>query len=177
MFTKIFSQFSAFGFSGSRKLHSTEACRKASVSVPKNSQIFVGCANGIDAYFRANFPQAEIFYAHKYGTGKGSFAARSVAVIKAVKSASGLWVSFPSSPCPAGLLPSASSSRAFCGSGSGSWASLAFALGSGIPCLVFLSSLPCPPGWGLSPVPGCPGWFGCPVVCGVSPTVAQLSLF
>lgn len=177
MFTKIFSQFSTFGFSGSRKLHSTEACRKASVSVPKNSQIFVGCANGIDAYFRANFPQAEVFYAHKYGTGKGSFAARSVAVVKAVKAGSGLWISFPSSPCPAGLLPSASSSRAFCGSGSGSWASLAFALGSGVPCLVFLGSLPCPANWELAPVPGCQGWFACSLALGVCRPVEQLSLF
>ncbi len=175
--TKIFSQFSAFGFSGSRKLHSNGACLRAVISVPKDSRILVGCANGIDAYFRVSFQQAEIFYAHKYGTRKGRFAARSVAVVKAVKAANGLWVSFPSSPCPTGLLPSSCSSTAFCGSGSGSWASLAFALGSGVPCLVFLGSLPCPPGWGLIPVPGWSGWFGCESALNIRPPHTQLSLF
>lgn len=179
--TKIFSQFSAFGFSGSRKLHSTGACLRAVISVPKDSRILVGCADGIDAYFRVSFQQAEIFYAHKYGTGKGRFAARSVAVVKAVKAANGLWVSFPSSPCPTGLLPSSYSSKAFCGSGSGSWASLAFALGSKVPCLIFLGSVPCPTHWGLAPVPGWSGWFACP--CKYSPSItaaqlhSQLSLF
>jgi hypothetical protein len=42
--------------------------------------------------------------------------------------------------------------------------------------LVWLGSLPCPVGWGLSSVPGCPGWVGCAVVC-CAPVPLQLSLF
>ena len=173
----IFSRFSAFGFSGSRSSVPFGAASRAAHLVPASAAVFVGCARGVDEFFRSSFPSASVFSASSFGSGPGSLAARSVAVVRAVATAGGLWVSFPSSPCPAGLLPSASSSRAFSGSGSGSWASLAFALGSGVPCLVFLGSVPCPSGWGLSPVPGWSGWFGCSVACGVRPPHTQLSLF
>ena len=174
----IFSRFSAFGFSGSRsELPSFGAASRVVSLVPTSASVFIGCASGVDAYFRWRFPSASVFYASSFGSGPGAFAARSVAVVRAVAAADGLWVSFPCSPYPAGLLPSASPSRAFCGSGSGSWASLAFALGSGVPSLVFLGcSLPCPRGWGLIPVPGWSGWFGCSVACGVRPAHTQLSL-
>lgn len=174
----IFPQFEAFGFSGSRHgFHSPGDASRIVPLVPPSATVFVGCARGVDEFFRSSFPSASVFSARSFGSGRGAFAARSVAVVRAVAAAGGLWVSFPSSPCPGGLIPSASSSRAFCGSGSGSWASLAFALGSGVPSLVFLGSLPCPAGWDLSPVPGCPGWFGCSVALGVCPPASQLSLF
>jgi hypothetical protein len=112
----------------------------------------------------------------RWGAGRGAFAGRSAACVRAISAAGGLWVSFPSSPCPLGLLPSASSSRCFCGLSAGTWSSLAFALGSRVPCLVF-STLGVPAGWGLSPVPGCPGWFGCPLALGVTTPPVQLSLF
>jgi hypothetical protein len=178
MIAGILFKFSAFGFSGSRHgfLSPVAASQIASL-IPQSASVFVGCARGVDQFFRNSFPSASVFAASSFGSGRGAFAARSVAVVRAVAAAGGLWVSFPSSPCPGGLIPSASSSRAFCGSGSGSWASLAFALGSGVPSLVFLGSLPCPAGWDLSPVPGCPGWFGCSVALGVCPPASQLSLF
>ena len=173
----IFSRFSAFGFSGSRsELPSFGAASRVVSLVPTSASVFIGCASGVDAYFRWRFPSASVFSASSFGSGRGVFAARSVAVVRAVAAAGGLWVSFPCCPCPAGLLPSASSSRAFCGSGSGSWASLAFAVGSDVASLVFLGSLPCPRGWGLIPVPGWSGWFGCSVACGVRPAHTQLSL-
>ncbi|WP_146136550.1 hypothetical protein [Aphanothece hegewaldii] len=170
----VFSRFSAFGFSGSRS-SVPSGCSVAVSFVPSGADVFVGCAAGVDAFFRSAFPSARVFNASAFGSGRSAFAARSVAVVRAVGAAAGLWVSFPSSPCPAGLVPSSSSSRCFCGSGSGSWASLAFALGSGVPCLVFLGSLSCPVGWGLSPVLGCSGWFGCGLVLGRA--AVQLSLF
>lgn len=173
MLKAIFSQFSCFGFSGSRSQPPT-ACAIASQFVPSDAAVFVGCAQGVDAFFRAAFPQAVVFSVASgdFGpTQRGAFAARSVACVRAVASQGGLWVSFPAAACPAGLLPSASSGRCFCGSGSGSWASLAFAVGSGAACLVFLGALPCPLGWQLSPVPGAAGWFS------FSPMSAQTSLF
>ncbi len=160
----------AVGFSGSRSsVPSAVSLAAAAVAPPFGPPIFIGCAGGVDAAFRALLPGASVLRAASFGSGRGAFAARSVAVVSAVVSAAGsrgLWVSFPSAACPAGLLPSASSSRCFCGSGSGSWASLAFAAGSGLPCLVF--GFPPPAAWGFAPVGG--GWFfrGAPV---------QLSLF
>jgi hypothetical protein len=178
MLFTVFSRFSCFGFSGSRRWVSSFApLSAAAAAVPAGSRVLVGCAAGVDAFFRLAFPASEVFAVSSgvWGVGRGAFAARSVACVRAVSAAGGLWVSFPSSPCPAGLVPSSSQSRCFCGSGFGSWASLAFALGSGVPCLVFLGSLPVPAGWGLLPVAGLPGWFGCPVVVGAAPV--QLSLF
>ena len=172
----IFSRFSAFGFSGSRSSVPSGAAYRVARLVPASASVFVGCAPGVDEFFRSSFPSATVLQASSFGSGPGAFAARSVAVVRAVAAADGLWVSFPCSPYPAGLLPSASSSRAFCGSGSGSWASLAFAVGSDVASLVFLGSLPCPRGWGLSPVSGWSGWFGCSVACGVRPAHTQLSL-
>jgi hypothetical protein len=160
----------AVGFSGSRSsVPAACALAAAAVAPPFRPPVFLGCAGGVDAAFRAAVPGASVLRASSFGSGRGSFAARSVAVVSAVVSAAGsrgLWVAFPSAACPAGLLPSASSSRCFCGSGSGSWASLAFAAGSGLPCLVF-GFVP-PAAWGFAPVGG--GWFfwGVPV---------QLSLF
>ena len=174
--SSVFSGFSSFGFSGSRVWGRSPAPLSLAASlVPSGSSVFVGCAAGVDAFFRLAFPSASVLSVASGSFGavsRGAFAARSVACVRAVSAAGGLWVSFPSSACPAGLLPSASSSRAFCGSGSGSWASLAFAVGSGVPSVVFLGSLPVPSGWGLVPVAGSPGWFS----AGLSAPV-QLSLF
>src|SRR5690606_34124227 len=99
------------------------------------------------------------FSASSFGSGRGAFARRSVAVVRAVASSpAGVWVSFPQSACPAGLLPSRSSSACFCGLGSGSWASLAFAVGLGVPSFVWLPAGVVPPaGWGFLSLGG--GWF------------------
>lgn len=173
----VFSRFSTFGFSGSRSCVPSE-CSVAASLVPSGATVFVGCARGVDAFFRSAFPAATVFAVSsgRWGFGRGAYAARSVAVVRAVAAEEyGLWVSFPCSLCPAGLVPSSSSSRCFSGRGSGSWASLGFALGCGVPCLVFLGSLSCPVGWGLYPVPDAIGWFGCALVLGRG--AVQLSLF
>lgn len=155
----------AVGFSGSRSSVPAAVCRSvAGVVGAVGCPVFVGCARGADAVFRGFFPGASVLAAASFGSGRGSFAARSVACVRAVAVAGagsagsflgGLWVSFPSGPCPFGLLPSASSSRAFCGSGSGSWASAAFAVGSGLPVLVFGWAPPA--GWGFVSLGG--GWW------------------
>jgi len=165
------ADFPCVGFSGSRSLSgvSRGALSVAASLVSPSASVLVGCAGGVDEFFRSQFPRARVFSASAFGVGRSSFARRSVAVVSAVASAGGCWVSFPSSPCPVGLVPSASSSRCFSGSGSGSWASLAFALGSGVPCFICLpAGVSVPAGWGLSSVGG--GWFVS------SPVPAQLSL-
>lgn len=140
-------------------------------SVSPSARVLVGCAGGVDALVRSGCPSAEVFAvaSGQWGRGRGAFAGRSCAVVRAC--AGGVFASFPCSPCPPGLVPSASSSRCFSGSGSGSWASLAFALGSGLQGVVWLpSSVSPPPGWGLSAVGG--GWW-----VSAPPAGVQLSLF
>jgi hypothetical protein len=165
------SGFSAVGFSGSRSLLpcSAAALRRVSRFVSPAASVFVGCARGADELCRSLFPAASVLSASSFGRGRGSFAARSVACVRSVASSGGCWVSFPCSPCPVGLLPSSSSSRCFGGFGSGSWSSLALAVGLGVPCLVFLPpAVPCPVGWPLVSVGG--GWWV------FRPSVVQLSL-
>lgn len=172
----VLSAASVVGFSGSRSPSplSSAAVSAALVLAPLSARVCVGCARGVDAAVRASVPGASVFAVSsgRWGAGRGAFAARSVACVRAVAAAGsgGLWLSFPSGACPAGLSPSSSSSRCFSGSGSGSWASLALAVGLGVPSLLFLPGGLCPPsGWGFAPLPGCPGWF-------FFPGSAQLSL-
>ncbi|MAQ94508.1 MAG: hypothetical protein CMM84_13400 [Rhodothermaceae bacterium] len=134
--------------------------------------VVTGCASGIDRVARG-VSSALVFRAARFGRGRGSFARRSIAVVRRVAGAGGagtgpqsaLWVSAPGRACPRGLAPSRSSSACFAGFGSGSWASLALALGLGVPALVWLPAGTTPPqGWGLSLV--CAGrggaWWGTP---------------
>jgi hypothetical protein len=131
-------------------------------------EVFVGCAEGADRVFRSALP-CRVFQADQ-ALGRGGFASRSAAVVAAVAAAGGCWVSFPGSACPVGLLPSASQSGAFCGSGSGSWASLALAIGRGVPSLLWLpDGVAAPIGWGLEALGR--GWFV------ARPAAVQSSLF
>jgi hypothetical protein len=146
------SSFGCVGFSGSRSpgAESVAAVRVALSRVAPGAAVLVGCAAGVDAVVRAAVPPSRLQVFSVGFAGRGAFAARSAACVRAVAAAGGCWVSFPSVPCPAGLLPATSSSRCFCGAGSGSWASLAFARGLGLPCLVFLpAGVAAPVGWGL----------------------------
>lgn len=160
------------GFSGSRSPSAASLSALASVAsvVSPSALVVVGCAVGVDLSVRSLFPSAVVLSVASgaFGVGRSAFARRSVACVSRVASSGGVWVSFPAGACPAGLVPSSSSSRCFSGSGSGSWASLAFAAGSGVPCLVFL-----PPGVGAPSwlVAGGGGWFSS------VPAPVQLSLF
>jgi len=170
------------GFSGSRSLAppALSVCLSvlASSSSPSSS-VFVGCAPGVDAAVRLAVPspQLRVFsvaaFAGPRGVSRGSFAARSVAFVRALAGVGAPLFSFPSGPCPVGVAPSSSSSSCFCGAGSGSWASLAFAVGSGVPCFVALpSGVAVPDGWGFSPL----GAFGGAAWFSFAPPVS-LSLF
>lgn len=164
------------GFSGSRGSEIHQALYDA-VNVILSAGKFaptvaVGDARGVDAVVGSSLPSAKIFKASDFGYGRGSFAARSIAVVKYVSEnagSRGLWVSFPSNMCPSGLLVSSSASKCFCGSGSGTWASLAYAAGSNIPALVFGQEPPA--SWDFSELEPGSGWFyrGC--------ESRQLSLF
>jgi hypothetical protein len=160
----------AVGVSGSRAVV-PPAFAAVSAAVPGGVPVLVGCASGVDRAARARFASVAVVFRAARSCGAGAFAARSVSFVSSLAGrVRPVLLSFPSSACPAGLVPSASSSRCFCGLGSGSWASLAFAVGLGVPAFVWLppSALPAP-SW-LVPLGG--GWFRAG-----SAAVVQLSLF
>ena len=186
--SSLLASASVVGFSGSRSPGSASlfALRCACAAVPASvSSVAVGCASGVDGSVRSllggSLP-VSVFLASLFG----GVVPRSVACVRWVaglpvsspggsplavpSGGSRLWVSFPSSPCPPGLVPSASASRCFCGSGSGSWASLALAVGLGVPSLLWLPGGFAPPSsWGFRSLGG--GWFSW------SPGFVALSLF
>ena len=138
-------------FSGSRRLSPIyrPLVQRVVEAVKADGRIIlVGCANGADAFVREAAPAAKVFHASNYGTGRGSFARRSIAMIEraATRPGSGLVV-FPDKPCPEGLLPSPRSAACFCGLGSGSWASAALAAGLGLSVVIFPCGFSALPPW------------------------------
>ena len=152
------------GFCGSRSLPSAfsplvASCVSAVVAAGRG--VAVGCASGADRFALSAARRAGasvfLFSASSFGVGRSAFARRSAALVSAVSSSGagcGL-VAFVSSPCPPALAPSSVASRCFAGFGSGSWASVAFAVGLGVPVVVF----PCVP-VGVSPCSVLPAWSG-----------------
>jgi len=151
---QLVSSAPAVGFSGSRSAQ-PDPVTVETLAFICPELVAIGCARGVDAAFRRVLPNAKIFKVSDLPfSGRGAFARRSINCIEWVADHRGLWVSFPSSECPRGLLPSL---KAFSGHGSGSWASLSYAIASGLKSVVYLGSIPCPVGWGLESVGG--GWF------------------
>lgn len=174
--------FSSVAFSGSRVLGSSASlsCRAfLPVLAGFSGSVSVGCASGVDSLVRSAFPSASVFSVSSFAVGgrvaRASFALRSSALVSHVASQSGLLVAFPLGACPSGVAVSAS----FRGCGSGSWGSVALALGLGCSVLV------------VAPVGASSAWFGSlascfqlvgSAPCGGSvwvsvPTPVQLSLF
>lgn len=140
------------GFSGSRCLPGSWA---GSVSglvrsvLGAGRGVAVGCAPGLDALVRSCCPDAVVFRARSRSAA--SLVSRSVGCVRAVagSGAGRGFVVFPGGPCPPGLRPSSVPSRCFCGAGSGSWASAAFAAGLGVPVVVFgVPAEKLPAAWG-----------------------------
>ena len=156
MLIDIVRAYTVIGFSGSRHTIDPIAGELAAAAVAPGAEVVVGCAAGVDAFFRSRFPAARVLRVDA-SLGRAGFARRSIACVEAVYT--GLWVSFPGSACPSSLFPSTSPGRCFSGSGSGSWASLAYAIGRGGAALVYLGTIPAPSGWGLVRVAGAAGWY------------------
>lgn len=98
-------------------------------------------------------PSAFVFSAGAY---RGHYVARlvqrGVAMVRYLAAQpSPLMVGFVTKPCPARLVPTTTTSKAWSGHGSGSWAELAFAAGHGITLEVFWCA-PSQPQW--------PTWWG-----------------
>lgn len=151
-----FAGFSSVGFSGSRSLSGGAfgQCRSlAAAAAASGAAVLVGCASGADAAARLGAGSAaQVFRVGSFGRAGVPFSAalvaRSVAFVQALAaSPAPCLVSFPAAACPVGLAPAA---RWPSGFGSGSWASLALAVGLGVPVFVFLPAGVVPPvSWGI----------------------------
>jgi hypothetical protein len=146
----------------------------------------VGCALGVDSLVRSAFPYCSVFSVSSFLVGgrvsRASFALRSSALVSWCASGSGLLVAFPLGACPSGVRVSSS----FRGCGSGSWGSVALALGLGCSVLV-VSPASVSSAWfgalgsrfrcvGSAPCGGLV-WVASPVPFPASPVGGQLSLF
>lgn len=133
------SNYRTLGFSGSRSIVPLIIYDL----FPKitNQKILVGDAWGVDKAVRDYFPNAEVLRI-KF-KGKGAYAERSIRFVKAIANNNGCLISFPDKDCPVGLVPSDKSYKCFCNKGSGTYATLAYAVGLNIPCFVFLQEYKC----------------------------------
>jgi hypothetical protein len=182
--SSVFAGVVSVGFSGSRSPSGAAAAALSALLplVPVGVRVSVGCARGVDGAVSSFFVGSSSLLVFsvasgRFGSGRSAFARRSSRCVLSVAAGSrGLLVALPSAPvCPAGVRPS----RSFFGAGSGSWGSVAFALGRGRRVLLWLPSGCLPPSWsGVSWSPaGGLGSVGCWWLGTAVPVPAQLSLF
>ena len=130
--------FSAIGFSGSRNPYS-QVSNAVFNFLPKlagySGIVGVGCAQGVDQLVRLYFPQSLVFKVQP-PINRKAFAIRSTRLVSWVSASSGLLIAFPSTSCPSSVAPS----LCFYGAGSGTWGSVALAVGMGASVLVFIHS-------------------------------------
>ena len=178
MFDSLFAEVVSVGFSGSRSPSPAASAALAALlpSVPSDVRVSVGCARGVDTVVRSAFarrPSLLVFSvaSGRFGTGRSAFARRSSRCVLSVAASSrGLLVALPSSPVPPAVV---APSRSFRGGSSGTWGSVAFALGRGRRVLLWLPSGCRPPSWAGVSWSSLGGWWlGVP-----APVPAQLSLF
>ncbi len=143
--------FPSVAFSGSRAVGSSASVSCGAflpVLAGFSGAVAVGCASGVDSLVRSAFPSASVFRVGSFLVGgrvcRSSFALRSSALVSWCASSGGLLVAFPLGACPSGVRVSSS----FGGCGSGSWGSVALALGLGASVLV------------VSPSGVSSAWFG-----------------
>lgn len=164
--------FPSVAFSGSRVGGSSASlsCRAFLPVVSSFSgSVGVGCAWGVDSLVRCAFPSASVFSVSSFAVGgrvcRASFACRSSALVSWCASSGGLLVAFPLGACPAGVRPSS----VFAGCGSGSWGSVALAVGLGASVLVVLPA-------SVAGFPAPSALASCFVFAGVSPCGGSLWL-
>ena len=134
------------GFSGARALPAEFVPFVGSVLssvVRARWGVAVGCCSGVDAAVRSACASLSVsprvFSASAPAFARlprrCALAARSAAFVRCLVAERGLLLSFPSRGCPAGVVPARSWRSG--SSPSGSWSSLALAVGLGVRCVVF----------------------------------------
>lgn len=148
----LFGAAPVVGFSGSRVLSPAMemAIDYVGSFVPSAALVYTGDCRGVDKYVRSKCDRVQVFKTRNYA----NTAHRSISFVQALRAAGGVLVAFPGGACPGGVLPCSVSSRCFCGAGSGTWASAAYAVGLGVPVVLWLGAASLPPGWVPSYVVG-----------------------
>ena len=141
-----------YAFTGSRNLPETfrfPVHALVSELTSQNHIVGVGCAEGLDSFVRqsASF-RGRVFVAESCATY--ALVQRSVFMVDVMCCAAvKCLIAFPGKPCPPELVPQFSALKCFCGSGSGSWATAAYATGRGADLYVGgLSANQLPASWG-----------------------------
>lgn len=191
---KVVLNMSSIAFTGSRHSHSIP-CQVASqfcISLFKENkwtgEVSVGCPSGVDEVIRLATPSSKlsIFNVSDYPASsyRISLALRSSACVNSAS----MLVAFPLTPTPPkGIVWSG---EKFFGAGSGSWGSVGFAFGLGMPILLFIPSIPKSAISGFTHKSGLPKnfiyleqvsngswWFSPPSVTSDSEGGTQLRLF
>ena len=143
----LFKNLKSIGFSGSRfpSEESKKALKELLDLVPVGVRISVGCAKGVDAIARNYFQNSNSLLVFsvasgRFGNGRAAFARRSSRCALSVAK-NGLLVAVPSSAAPVGVKVG----KSFNGKGSGTWGTIAFALGHGRKVLIWSQEKP--PSW------------------------------
>ena len=152
--------YPVIGVSGSRSISEPISALVSSFSQSLavrsfRGRVFVGCASGVDACVRAAVPAAALSVFSVVRGGRvpaWAFARRSARMVESIAAARGVLVAFPSSSLPHPSVVPCKSWRS--ARGSGTWGSVALAVGLGSGCLLWSPSLV---GASASPVLGaCP---------------------
>lgn len=170
-------EYTGFAVSGSRRPNVgeiyafTEICEVLGVG----RKVLTGDAKGIDAMARSWFGKYAKVYEVK-GTEKKHFAMRSARMVGDMTKEM-LLIAVPNKKCPVVVKPKKTWASA---SGSGTWGTVALAVGKGFDVMVYLSWGTRPPAWGMDYVwktEGSGTASGCWWSCQYIPRATQLSLF
>ena len=76
----IIQSHCVIGFSGSRHTIAPDAGELAAAAVLAGAEVVIGCAAGVDAFFRSQFPAARVLQVDR-ALGRAGFARRSIACL------------------------------------------------------------------------------------------------
>lgn len=142
------SDFSCVGFSGSRDGGPQDLIAGVVGKVRSDALICVGCAKGVDAQVRSlcHDRPLKIFKASEYPGANYAvkLANRSSALVGCLIINNGILIAFPNAACPSGVEPC---QRWRSAKGSGTWGTIALAVGRGLTTIVHLPGALAPPDW------------------------------
>jgi hypothetical protein len=121
-----------YGITGTRKLNEMEVeqVKYELWELDRNGTHWhIGDADGVDKTAR-NWVTGEQIHYNSEGREAWQLAVRSTKLVKALAENNGTLIAFANKPCPEGLKPSKCWK---CASGSGTWGTVALAVGLGVP--------------------------------------------
>jgi hypothetical protein len=134
------ADFDYVGFSGSRHGAPHKLIHSAISKAHEGATICVGCATGVDEQVRLEVgdnASLRVFRAAEYpgATYPQKLANRSAALVKFLHENDGCLFALPMKACPNGLFPCTQWKSA---KGSGTWGTIALAVGLGLPTMLWL---------------------------------------